>query len=191
MEQWASIPGYEGLYEVSDAGRVRSLFRYKKILKTSPNKGNGYLYAQLFKNKKGKNMAVHRLVAMCFCKNPDNKPFVNHKDETRTNNNADNLEWVTHKENCNYGTAIQRRVEHTNYANRKRNPAKQIEACSIPIAQYTKDGELIHIWKSASECCRANGWAISNVARASKGERKTAYGYVFKRIEGRDDLSHE
>lgn len=178
-EIWKPIPGYEGLYEVSNIGRVRSLFRYKKILTTSPNKRNGYRYAQLFKGEKGKNFAVHRLVAMCFCENPENKPFVNHKDETRTNNHADNLEWVTHKENCNYGTAIKRRTMHFDYANRKVNNKNQIDACSKPILQYTKDGVLVGNWKSASECARANGWLVSNIRR-SISRQGTAYGFVFK-----------
>lgn len=182
MEMWKAIPGYEGLYEVSNTGKVRSLFRYKKELVTSPNKGNGYVYAQLFKDGKGKNFAVHRLVAMCFCENPENKPFVNHKDETRTNNHAENLEWVTHKENCNYGTAIERRTKHFDYSKRKINNAGQIEACSKPIAQYTKDGRFVRNWKSASECARKNGWQISNIRRCCKNEYATAYGFVFREV---------
>ena len=188
-EVWKPIPNYEGLYEVSNIGRVRSLFRYKKILKPSQIT-NGYLTVELWKNKQRKRIGIHRLVAMCFCENPDNKPFVNHIDETKTNNCADNLEWVTHIENCNYGTAIQRRLLHTDYSSMKRNPKNQIEACSKPIRQYDKDGNFIQIWTSASECARANNWTISNIRRAVTGEHKTAYGYIFKPIERSDDLFH-
>lgn len=187
-EVWKPVPDYEGLYEVSNYGRVKSLFRYKRIMTSSPNKGNGYLYVQLFKNKKGKNFAIHRLVAMCFCDNPENKPFVNHKDETRTNNHADNLEWVTHKENCNYGTAIKRRVQHTDFANRKIDRSKQAAAVSKPILQYTKDGKFVRAWKSASECSRKTGISISGIRCVARGKRNSVYGYIFK--ERGDDLSH-
>ena len=178
-EIWKPIPGYEALYEASNFGRVRSLFRYKKILKPSPIT-NGYLTVELWKNKQRKRIGIHRLVAMCFCENPDNKPFVNHIDETKTNNCADNLEWVTHVENCRYGTAIKRRTQHLNYSKRRINNARQIEACSKPIAQYTKDGVFVRNWKSASECARENGWQISNIRRCCKNEHATAYGFVFK-----------
>lgn len=180
-EIWKPIPGYEALYEASNFGRVRSLFRYKKILKPSPIT-NGYLTVELWKNKQRKRIGIHRLVAMCFCENPDNKPFVNHIDEIKTNNCADNLEWVTHVENCRYGTAIKRRTQHLNYSKRRINNARQIEACSKPIAQYTKDGVFVRNWKSASECARENGWQISNIRRCCKNEYATAYGFVFKEV---------
>ena len=180
-EIWKPIPGYEALYEASNFGRVRSLFRYKKILKPSPIT-NGYLTVELWKNKQRKRIGIHRLVAMCFCENPDNKPFVNHIDETKTNNCADNLEWVTHVENCRYGTAIERRTKHFDYSKRKINNARQIEACSKPIAQYTKDGRFVRNWKSASECARKNGWQISNIRRCCKKEYATAYGFVFREV---------
>jgi len=180
-EIWKPIPGYEALYEASNFGRVRSLFRYKKILKPSPIT-NGYLTVELWKNKQRKRIGIHRLVAMCFCENPDNKPFVNHIDEIKTNNCADNLEWVTHVENCRYGTAIERRTQHLDYSKRRINNTGQIEACSKPIAQYTKDGRFVRNWKSASECARENGWQISNIRRCCKNEYATAYGFVFKEV---------
>ena len=180
-EIWKPIPGYEALYEVSNLGRVRSLFRYKKMLKPSPIT-NGYLTVELWKDKQRKRIGIHRLVAMCFCENPDNKPFVNHIDETKTNNCADNLEWVTHVENCRYGTAIERRTKHFDYSKRKINNARQIEACSKPIAQYTKDGRFVRNWKSASECARKNGWQISNIRRCCRNEYATAYGFVFREV---------
>ena len=177
MEIWKPVTGYEGLYEVSNLGRVRSLFRYKKVL--HPSITNGYLTVELWKDHKRKRIGVHRLVAQCFCDNPCNKPFVNHKDETRWNNNADNLEWVTHIENCNYGTAIQRRVEHTDFSNRHIDHDKRIRACARPIMQFSNDGSFIREWISASECSRENGWQISNIRRSVKTGGK-AYGYFFK-----------
>lgn len=116
MEKWKPIPGYEGLYEVSSYGRVRSLERYKsnngglqlikeKILKPHNTK-KGYLTVQLC-NKK---FTVHRLVAQAFIPNPDNLPMINHLDEDKTNNVADNLEWCDAKYNSNYGTSIERMI---------------------------------------------------------------------------------
>ena len=179
-EVWKPVPNYEDLYEVSNLGRVRSLYRYKKLLKLSPIT-NGYVTVELWKGKKRKRIGVHRLVAMCFCRNPENKPFVNHLDETRDNNRADNLEWVSHVENCNYGTAIARRVSHTDYTNRHAHP-NQIAACSKPIAQYTKSGEFVRYWSSASECARTNGWAVSCINHNCHGDRPSAYGFVFNEV---------
>ena len=117
MEEWKSIPGYEGLYEVSSYGRVRSLDRYDSrnclrsgcILKQK-NNGNGYLICSLSKNGIVKNKYIHRLVAEAFIPNPSNIKDVNHKDEDKTNNIVDNLEWCDHKYNCNYGTKIEREI---------------------------------------------------------------------------------
>lgn len=179
-EVWKLVPDCEGLYEVSNKGRVRSIFRYKKILKPSPT--NGYLTVELWRDGRRKRVGVHRLVAMCFCENPENKPFVHHKDESRDNNNADNLEWVTHVENCNYGTAIARRTAHTDYSKRRINNKHQIEVASKPIIQYDSKGLRIRRWNSASECSRETGIPISSIRRAATGERKTAGGFIFKEV---------
>ena len=93
-EIWKDVVGYEGLYEVSNFGNVRSLFRYKKQLRWDVA-NNRYATVQLFKNKIGKRLLVHRLVAEAFLPNPRNLPVVNHKDENKLNNNVDNLEWCT------------------------------------------------------------------------------------------------
>lgn len=110
-EIWKDIIGYEGLYQVSSLGRVRSLDRYDsnnhflkgRILKLSAN-GKGYLKVALNSNGKAKTYSVHRLVLQSFIPNPDNLPQVNHKDENKTNNNVDNLEWCDNSYNLNYGT---------------------------------------------------------------------------------------
>ena len=124
FELWKDVKNYEGLYQVSTLGRVRSLDKYidvkirnvdkvlkrGKILKPVYDK-NGYLKVFLCKNGKGTYFRVHRLVAKTFIPNPDNLPCVNHKDEDKTNNYPYNLEWCTDEYNKNYGTAIKRRVE--------------------------------------------------------------------------------
>ena len=122
MEEWKSIPGYEGLYEVSSYGRVRSLDRYVKVKNKSYRlqKGkvlspgiNSYGYLQVFLccNGKYKIITVHRLIAQAFLPNPDNLPMINHKDEDKTNNNVDNLEWCTQQYNSNYKGVLKRRSQ--------------------------------------------------------------------------------
>lgn len=180
-EIWKPIAGFEGLYEVSNYGRVKSLTRYKKVIKPIIM-NSGYYQYQLWHKGKCRVASGHRLVAQAFIPNPDNKPFVNHKDENKLNNFVDNLEWVTHVENCRYGTAIARRTEHFDYSNKRINNANQIKACSKPIAQYTKDGKLIRRWSSAAECARENGWDASNIRRNCTGKRPHAYGYIFKEV---------
>lgn len=113
IEEWKPVVGYEGLYEVSSLGRVRSLdrfyYRLHKGKVLSPTKDRyGYLTVTLNCNGKSKTIKIHRLVAQAFIENPDNLPQVNHKDENPSNNNVDNLEWCTAKYNNNYGTRQER-----------------------------------------------------------------------------------
>lgn len=113
MENWKPIDGYPN-YEVSDMGRVRSLprrdslNRYKegKILKPCFDSRHHYLHVMLFKEGKSKPQNVHRLVALAFLPNPHNYKEVNHKDEDKTNNRVDNLEWCTHQYNNTYGSKL-------------------------------------------------------------------------------------
>ena len=118
-EQWKDIKGYEGLYEVSNLGNVRSLDRTVKrgqgytikegrVLTPFYEKKKGYYQVVLAKDGKAKTYRVHRLVAIAFLENPYNYTDVNHKDEVKTNNNVDNLEWCTRKYNNNYGTKPER-----------------------------------------------------------------------------------
>lgn len=111
IEEWRSVIGYEGLYEVSNTGRVRSLDRcvkysngqihlYKGKILSPVIKDNGYLVVNLQR----RTFYIHRLVTEAFIPNPDNLIEVNHKDEDKTNNSVDNLEWCDHKYNVNFGT---------------------------------------------------------------------------------------
>lgn len=103
-EIWKDVKGYEGLYQISNLGRIKSLKRQvgfierdEKILK--PRLIRSYLVAHLFKNNVAKNVLIHRMVAEMFIENPENKPCVNHIDGNKQNNKVENLEWVTHSEN--------------------------------------------------------------------------------------------
>ena len=187
IEEWRPIAGFEGLYEVSSTGRVRSLTRYKKVIKPIVT-NSGYYQYQLWHNNTCRTGLAHRLVAQAFIPNPDNKPMVNHIDENKLNNSVDNLEWVSHVENCRYGTAIARRTKHLDYSKRRINNAGQIAACSKPIAQYTKDGKFIRKWSSATECARKTGMSVSGIRSVVNGKRNSIFGFVF--TEGSDDLLH-
>ena len=115
MEEWRDIKGYEGYYQVSNFGRVKSLSRdvgsnrckNESIMKTSLDK-DGYEHLVLRKNGKQRHFRVNRLVAEAFLENPNNYPQVNHKDEDRTNNNVNNLEWCSAKYNVNYGSRTEK-----------------------------------------------------------------------------------
>ena len=172
-EIWKPIKDYEGLYEVSNMGRVRSLDRMrwggsragmcliKGIVLTPRPIWNNYLTVNLCKNGVQKNYLIHRLVAEAHIPNPDNLPQVNHKDENRQNNIVSNLEWCDGKYNMNYG-------------NCQRSKSK-------PILCYTTTGEFVTEYKSATEAARAVGSTHhETIARVARGERRTSYGYVWK-----------
>lgn len=116
-EEWRDVVGYEGLYQVSSLGRVKSLPRIHcrgTILVQRPNV-HGYPMASLYKNGEQSLKSVHRLVATAFLDNSEGLPEVNHKDECKTNNAVSNLEWCTKSYNTNYGTGPARRVASRNY----------------------------------------------------------------------------
>ncbi len=111
IEEFRDIPGYEGLYQISNLGNVKSLHYNKSnrqvILKPRMSR-HGYCRVGLHLKGKSKDFYIHRLVANAFLDNPNNLSDINHKDEDKTNNCVDNLEWLSHKENMNYGTIKQR-----------------------------------------------------------------------------------
>lgn len=124
-EEWKDIAGYEGLYQVSNFGNVRSLDRIVHPVNKYMVRGKNltivsnkrYCFTKLYRNGKGQIKYIHRLVAEHFIPNPDGKPEVNHIDENKVNNRADNLEWCTHTENVNHGTRNQR-ISQTHRAKR-------------------------------------------------------------------------
>ena len=161
-EIWKDIEGYEGLYQISNKGHVKSLYKgSERILKPVLNR-SGYYYIMLYNDNVRKIFSLHRLVAQAFIPNPENKPQVNHLDENKKNNCVDNLEWATAKENSNYGS---------------RN-----ERISRKILQYSKSGDFIREWQSAVEVKRVLGIDQGNIAHCCRGNPKhtTAGGFVWK-----------
>ena len=167
-EIWKDKKDYEGLYQVSNWGRIKSIkFGKEKILKLNKDK-DSYLQVTLCKNNIKKVYKVHRLVAEAFLPNSDNLPQVNHKDEDKTNNNVENLEWCDSLYNVRYGTGIERR-------SKKR---------SKPVLQYTLDGEFVREWPSIMECGR-NGYSQGNIWICCQGKRQTHKGFrwSYKKLE--------
>lgn len=163
-EVWKDILGYEGHYQVSNKGRVKSLKLGKeRILKPRRDVG-GYLQVYLCKNGDKKWCLVHRLVAQAFIPNSNNLPQINHKNEDKTDNIVENLEWCSAKYNNNYGTHIQRIAEKT----------------SKPVLQYTKDGKFIQEWKSVMDVERNLGYFQSAISACCLGKLKSAYKFVWK-----------
>lgn len=152
-EIYKDIKDYEDLYEVSDTGLVRNKVS-GKILKPSKDK-YGYLYINLWKKGKYKTYRIHRLVARAFIPNPLNLPQVNHIDENKFNNNVDNLEWCDCQYNIDYSV-------------------------SKPVCQYSLDGTLLNIYKSACEASRQTGVNRQNICQCCLGKTKSAGNFIWK-----------
>ena len=166
QEEWKDIRDYEGLYQISNKGNVKSLGNNKtkkeKILKSSVNK-RGYLDVKLCKNGKHKNFRINRLVAEAFISNPNNLPQVNHKNEIKDDNRVENLEWCDAKYNNNFGT-------------RKERVAEKL---SKPVLQINKTtNEIISEFPSTIEVKRQLG--ISHISECCLGKRNTAGGYKWQ-----------
>lgn len=158
-EVWKDISGYEGLYQISNLGRVKSK---RKILK--PIKGE-YLKVGLSKNGKQNTFAIHRLVAKCFVENKNNYNFVNHKDENKHNNIFTNLEWCTNIYNINYGLRNKKISEHNS---------------KYKIIQKDKNNNIVHIWKNIWELTHNTNYKKDNISCCCRGKYKYAYGYIWE-----------
>lgn len=169
-EIWKDIAGYEGLYKVSNLGRVKSLNYLRKGIEKEriPNKNNsGYLIVGLHKDGKIKTFLIHRLVAEAFIENVNDLPQVNHIDENKLNNSVENLEWCSAKYNSNYG-------EH-NYNLRNTMSSK------VPnILQYTLDGKFLNEYVSGRDAERKTGISHGGILKCCQGKYRTWKGYIWK-----------
>lgn len=173
MEEWRDIKGYEGLYQVSNFGRVKTLTKIihsskrsdfvvkEKVLSTRPN-NRGYIMVGLHKEKHFKLALVHRLVAQAFIPNPNNLPQVNHLDENKNNNCVNNLEWCTNKENHNYGTG------HIRTAQKQRKK----------VYQYDLNGNFIKEFEGVTQAEKE--LKIHNISQVCLGKYKQSKGFIFR-----------
>lgn len=172
-EEWRPIKGYEGLYEASNMGRVKSLHFGKEIILKQSEWSSGYMKANLSKDGTTNLKLVHRLVAIAFIKNPNNYEFVNHKDGNKKNNAVDNLEWCTRKQNTHHAikTGLMRPL-----------------ISPKPIMAY-KDDKLVGVFRSIGECAEKLNCNIGNIGSVPHGRRKTHHGFTFKLVNS-DDLDY-
>jgi len=186
-EEWRAIIGYEGLYEVSSIGRVRSLTRidhlgrlYKERIIGFNKSGSeydnvGYIRVNLTKNGKSHYHYVHRLVAEAFIPNIENKPIVDHANTIRNDNRVSNLRWATEKDNGNNCLSIRKCSINARW----RGKTGSAMCRSKKTYQRNIDGSLIRVWDSASEAASSIGVDIRNISNCCIGKQKTAYGFKW------------
>lgn len=186
-EIWVDIEGYEGIYQVSNFGRIKSLSRpifngkgyflsKERILKGSKNE-KGYLQVELL----GKPTLIHRIVAIIFIPNPNNLPQVNHIDGDKSNNCVENLEWCTNSENQlhAYRLGLNKRSEYAGKSKKK--------ICQIDL----KTKKIINIFESIADAKTFLGVKKENISQVCKGKRKKCLGYGWKYFEEGDSVGNE
>lgn len=169
-EIWKDIQGYEGLYQISSFGRVKSFHKWKRASCTeeyilNPTTAeNDYANVTLYKNNRRKKFLVHRLVAEAFIPNPGNMPHINHKDENKLNNNVDNLEWCTPLYNNRYGTA----------------KFRAIMTKGKPVEQYMINDQWLATYANISVASELSGVPHKEIYQCAAGRLHSAGGFVWK-----------
>lgn len=172
---WKDIAGYEGMYQISNYGNVRSLDRItynkngSKINRVGKPKAKtidnlGYYHVRLSKDSKTDTFRIHRLVAEAFIENPNGYKYINHKNEDKLDNSVDNLEWCSAKYNLEYSN----------------NTRKAANSNKKPILQYSLDSQLIKEWSSMKEIEIHLGFLHGNIGKCCRGESKQSYGYIWR-----------
>ena len=182
-EIWKDVVGYEGLYQVSNLGRVKSLPKYHFnrtiILKKWIDK-KGYEHISLSKNNNIKHKSVHRLIAETFIPNPENKLEVDHINGIPSDNRVVNLRWCTRKENCNFPL-------YREHSSKERcwmyNRKLDLHPRARKVGQYSIGGELIRIWCCCKDACDTLGLSRGAVSQCCNGKRKTHKGFIWKFID--------
>lgn len=170
-EIWKPINGYNGDYEVSNMGRVKSIKR-NKMLKPM-KKRSGYYAVGLYKDAIRKYVSLHRVVAFAFLGDPpEGKDQINHKDGDKSNNCVNNLEWCNQSENLAHSFRI---------GLRDHNMERLIETNRRPVKQYDMKNNLIQEWDSMSEAARTLNLDVSNICNCCKGLIKSTGGYIWRK----------
>ena len=186
-EIWKDVLGWEGLYQVSNLGNVRTLHYKKPYLMHPVVDASGYMRVSfvLPNSKKYKRYGVHRLVAEAFIQNPDNLPQINHKDENKQNNCSDNLEWCTNRYNCNYGnhcnnvrdSRIGMKFSELHIDNLRKS---HVKSQGKSVIQLSKRGEIIGRFDSISDASRLLNISGQCISGCCNGRLKSAGGYIWK-----------
>ena len=193
-EEWRDVKGFEGMYEVSNKGNIRSVDRFvnnkshtKTLIKGTNIKPQinhkGYMAVILHKEGRPYSRVIHRLVAEAFIDNPNKLPQVNHIDTIKTNNAVENLEWITNYDNMQHAIAngcydnafTERRLLAV-----KENLKKAVESRKRQVSQYDRSGKFIRTYSSTREAGMLTGTCDSKITSVCRGKRKTTGGYIWK-----------
>lgn len=174
-EKFKSVKGYEGLYEVSNFGRVFSHYGKGKILSDCKS-SSGYKLVQLVKDGIKKDFNVHRLVANAFIENPFCKEYVNHIDGNKANNSVDNLEWVTSRENIQHAirTGLYAGISYTD---KMKGAQKSAKVRRRSVACY-KDGDLVDTYESITSAMESTG--CNHINDVISGKRNIDHGFTWR-----------
>jgi hypothetical protein len=171
-EVWDYIDGHNGKYQISTLGNIRSLcvaghdsLRAKDYRTLKPQMRNGYQFIGLRTNGSTRFYKIHRLVASAFIANPQGLPVINHKDENKTNNRVENLEWCDFSYNNAYGS----------------RPLRQAQKLGHPVLQLSKGGDLIEVWESMGRAGKCLHVSKSSISECCSGKRRSAGEFLWRK----------